>query len=144
MQLLTILVIVPVALGMICRSDGPFVPRPRQLGKSAEFQRAAASLTKIFDDAFAGKIRAGFNIHNTSFSLGIISFDQQQSNLPVYEYHRRSNASVNGTKSIDRESQYMIGSISKAITVCSFKDYAVERVLMYMTGRNPCAEWYRS
>lgn len=105
-------------MGMICRSDGPFVPRPRQLGKSPEFQRAASTLTKIFDDAFEGKIKAGFNIYNTSFSLGIVSFDQQQSDVPIWEYHRRSPATVNGTKSIDRQSQYMIGSISKAITVC--------------------------
>lgn len=109
------------ALALECHPEGPLVPRPRQLDKSATFQRALSSLTAILDAAFEGTIRAGFDTQNTSLSFGIVSFDQSQTDIPIWEYHHLSPENVNGTKSINRRSQYLIGSISKAITVCPWR-----------------------
>ncbi|GAB1317986.1 Beta-lactamase-like protein 2 [Madurella fahalii] len=117
MQLFKVLAILEVvALTLGCHPEGPPVPRPRRLKQSTTFQQALSGLSKTLDNALAGKIKAGFDIHNISFSIGITSFDQPQSDPLVWEYHHLSPANVNGTKSIDKHSQYLIGSISKAIT----------------------------
>ncbi|KAK4164768.1 beta-lactamase/transpeptidase-like protein [Cladorrhinum sp. PSN259] len=108
------------ALALECHPDGPLVPRPRQLEQSATFQEVLANLTTTLDAAFQGKIRAGFDTQNTSISIGIVSFDQAEADIPVWEYHHLSAENVNGTKSLDRHSQYLIGSISKAITDAIF------------------------
>lgn len=105
-------------LALECHPGGPLVPRPHRLQQSATFQKALANLTATIDAAFQGKIRAGFDTQNTSISIGIVSFDQAEAGIPVWEYHRLSAENVNGTQSINRHSQYLIGSISKAITVC--------------------------
>jgi len=105
-----------VVLG--CHTEGPTVPRPRKLKQSATFQHALSGLSKLLGDALAGTIRAGFDIHNISFSIGITSFDQPREDPLVWEYHHLSPANVNGTKAADRHSQYLVGSISKVITVC--------------------------
>lgn len=105
------------ALALECHPEGPLVPRPRQLDKSATFRRALSNLTATLDAAFEGTIRAGFDTQNTSLSFGIVSFDQSQTDIPIWEYHHLSPENANGTKSIDRQSQYLIGSVSKAITV---------------------------
>lgn len=118
MNLLGLFAILPaVVLALDCHPEGPIVPKPRRLDRSSTFQQAVSGLTKVLDDAFGGKIKAGFDIQNTSVSIGIVSFDQAESDVPVWEYHHLSSANVNGTKSIGRHSQYLVGSISKAITV---------------------------
>ena len=110
-----LLSIVKLVLG--CHPEGPPVPRPRNLKQSKTLQDALSGLTKTFHEALAGNIKAGFDIHNISFSIGIASHDQPASDPLVWEYHHLSPSNFNGTKSINRHSQYLIGSISKAITV---------------------------
>jgi len=99
-----------------CRPEGPVVPAPRSLAKSSIFRDAASNLTEALDRATKGEIQAGWAVENTSFSLGLVSLDQESSALPVWEYHHLSPANVNGTKQVDRDSQYIIGSVSKVIT----------------------------
>lgn len=99
-----------------CHPRGILVPKPRELKKSKTFQRALASLSSTLGNTFRGEIRAGFNTQNTSFSLGLVSFDQPDSSTPIWEYHHLSPANVQGTKRLDRHSQYLIGSITKAIS----------------------------
>ena len=116
-RLWKVLAILPtVALALECHPEGPLVPRPGNLKQSATFQRALSNLASTLNAAFEGEIRAGFDIQNTSLSIGVVSFDQPDSNVPVWEYHHLSSENVNGTKSIDRHSQYLVGSVSKAIT----------------------------
>jgi CubicO group peptidase (beta-lactamase class C family) len=99
-----------------CHPGGPLVPRPRQLDKFEAMQEALANLTSTLDKAFSGEIRAGFDVKNTSISMGLVSFDQIDPSVPVWEYHHLSPANVRGTKRIDRNSQYLIGSVTKAIS----------------------------
>ena len=125
MKLLNALLILGAAASAVvqgCHTEGPTVPRPRKLKQSATFQHALTGLSKLFDDALAGTIRAGFDIHNISFSIGITSLDRPREDPLVWEYHHLSPANVNGTKAADRHSQYLIGSISKVITVCWMDD----------------------
>ncbi|KAF7539734.1 hypothetical protein G7Z17_g12362 [Cylindrodendrum hubeiense] len=69
------------------------------------------------DAAVSGSIEAGWAVENSSFSLAVISYDQEDPGVPVWEYHHLSSENTRGTEHLDRDSQYLIGSISKVITV---------------------------
>lgn len=62
-----------------------------------------------------GTLNSGFDVANTSFSLGIVSVDSP-GGLPIWYYHHRGPANTNGTTNITGDTQYLIGSISKLIT----------------------------
>ncbi|KAK0737325.1 beta-lactamase/transpeptidase-like protein [Apiosordaria backusii] len=98
-----------------CHSD-PILPPARNLGQSEAFQNALSGLTQKLDAAAKGDILAGWDINNTSMSVGIVSFDQENPNVPIWEYHHLAPGNVNGTKRVDKNSQYLIGSVSKVIT----------------------------
>ncbi|UPK97081.1 hypothetical protein LCI18_008016 [Fusarium solani-melongenae] len=98
-----------------CRPEGPVLPQPTALGESATFREAAANLTDTLDAAVSGSITAGWPVKNVSFSLAVISTDQDKPGVPIWEYHHLASANENGTKDLDRDSQYLIGSVSKVI-----------------------------
>lgn len=104
-----------------CRPQGPILPRPN-LSKSRTFQDAARQLTGILDAAAGdneGKItiRAGWDVNSTTLSIGIISHDQPGGpGVPLWEYHHLAINTFLGSKRLNRDSQYQIGSVSKAIT----------------------------
>lgn len=100
-----------------CRPEGPDVPKPTCLTESPIFQTAASNLTKALDAAVSGSIEAGWAMENSSFSLAVISHDQENAGVPIWAYHHLSPENTRGTKSLDRNSQYLIGSISKVTTV---------------------------
>ncbi|KAI5459635.1 beta-lactamase family protein [Mariannaea sp. PMI_226] len=100
-----------------CRPEGPIFPRPTSLSSSSVFQKAASDLSNALDAAMSGSIDAGWPVENSSFSLAVISWDQEDAAVPVWEYHHLSEANTQGTKQLDRDSQYLIGSISKVATV---------------------------
>ncbi|KAH7175336.1 beta-lactamase/transpeptidase-like protein [Dactylonectria macrodidyma] len=100
-----------------CRPEGPVLPKPTNLPDSPAFLTAESNLTQILDAAISGSIDAGWAIENTSFSLAVISLDQQDPGVPVWEYHHLAEGNTRGTKVLDRVSQYLIGSISKVVTV---------------------------
>jgi len=99
-----------------CRPEGPVVPLPRNLSGSGAFNRVSADLTAALDQAVKGEIKAGWPVKNVSFSLGLVSLGQEDAGVPLWEYHHLSPANVNGTKKADRDSQYLIGSVSKVFT----------------------------
>jgi hypothetical protein len=105
-----------VVVGQECPPVGLLFPRPN-LAKSASFQKAAARLATTLDAAVNGSIRSGWDTPNVSFSVGFVARDQAKSDEPIWEYHHLAANRTNGTSSLSRHSQYMIGSISKAITV---------------------------
>ena len=107
-----------------CRPPGPIVPKATSLANHPAFQTATAQLTRQLQLATNKSIKAGWAVDNTSFSIGVISLD---SATPIWEYHHLAPNNVRGTKNISRDSEYLIGSISKVIT-----DY-----LMLKSGVNP-------
>ncbi|KAL2670076.1 hypothetical protein Neosp_014957 [[Neocosmospora] mangrovei] len=98
-----------------CRPEGPVLPRPTALAESSIFKEAAANLTDTLDAAVSGSITAGWPVNNVSFSLAVVSADQDKPGVPIWEYHHLASANENGTKNLDRDSQYLIGSVSKVI-----------------------------
>ncbi|KAF5645138.1 beta-lactamase 3 [Fusarium sp. NRRL 52700] len=99
-----------------CRPEGPVLPRPTVLTKSPIFQAVAANLTETLNAALSGSITAKWPTNNVSFSLAVVSADQDDPGVPVWEYHHLAPANTKGTKKLDRDSQYLIGSITKVFT----------------------------
>jgi CubicO group peptidase (beta-lactamase class C family) len=108
--------LLPSALALECRPKGVIFPRPRNLEQSETFQNALDALTTTLDAAFNGDIRAGWDIRNVSLSMALVGLDQTESSTPLWEYHHLASGNVNGTKSLNKHSQYLIGSVSKVIT----------------------------
>jgi hypothetical protein len=114
--LLSLLFLLSSALALECRPKGVIFPRPRNLKQSETFQDALNALTTTLNAAFNGDIRAGWEIRNVSLSMALVGFDQTEPSTPLWEYHHLASGNVNGTKSLDKHSQYLIGSVSKVIT----------------------------
>jgi CubicO group peptidase (beta-lactamase class C family) len=104
------------AAALECHPHGPLLPRPSHLARSDVFQAALHNLTESLEAAVTGKIKSGWDIRNVSLSIGIISLDQPDPTTPLWEYHHLASGNVNGTETIDRNSQYLIGSVSKVIS----------------------------
>jgi CubicO group peptidase (beta-lactamase class C family) len=107
---------VGIVAGQECHQAGPIVPRP-DLTRSIGFQDATERLADILNTAVNGSIKAGWDVPNVSFSVAVVTLDQLSAGVPIWEYHHLASNSSNGTQTIDRDSQYMIGSISKALTM---------------------------
>lgn len=111
---------IPVPTYSGCPIDGPLLPRPTNLSKSRHVQAAAANLTGLLDSAVSGEIKAGWNVQNVSFSLAFASpydeGDDDDVGTPFWEYHHLGEANVRGTKHVDGDSQYLIGSVSKVFS----------------------------
>ncbi|KAF5964676.1 hypothetical protein FBULB1_12666 [Fusarium bulbicola] len=99
-----------------CRPEGAVLPRPTALTKSPIFETAATNLTETLNAALSGSIIAGWTTSNVSFSLVVVSADQDDPGVPIWEYHHLAAANTKGTKRLDRDSQYLIGSITKVFT----------------------------
>ena len=115
MKLRTVL-LPAVTATLTCRPDGPVLPKPLNLSSSSAFQHAASYLNKTLSSALNGTIQAGWPVDNVSFSLAVVSADQRDAGVPIWEYHHRAKNNVNGTKVVTRDSQYLIGSISKVLS----------------------------
>lgn len=74
------------------------------------------NLTKVLDSTVSGRIEAGWPVPNVSFSLAVVSHDQGSAAVPLWEYHHLAKANINGTRHLNRDSQYLIGSISKVVS----------------------------
>ncbi|KAI1877901.1 uncharacterized protein JN550_000083 [Neoarthrinium moseri] len=114
--ILSSLILLGNAVAIDCRPPGPVVPKPRNLHANELFAQATANLTGALESALNGAIVAGWPVENTSFSIGLVSWDQPEKAVPTWEYHHLAPTNVNGTKHLTRDSQYLIGSISKVFT----------------------------
>ncbi|KAI0465593.1 beta-lactamase/transpeptidase-like protein [Xylaria cf. heliscus] len=110
------LLLLPIEATLECRPPGPIVPRPKGVPRYAAFTHATDRLTQALGSALLGDIEAGWPVENTSFSIGLITRDQNDATVPAWEYHHLAPTNVNGTKELTRDSQYLIGSISKVIS----------------------------
>ncbi|KAI1427779.1 beta-lactamase/transpeptidase-like protein [Xylaria sp. FL1777] len=115
-SLLILFLLLPVEAMLDCRPPGPVLPKPRCIDGHVRLATATDKLTTSLEAALAGDIEAGWPVENTSFSIGIIMYDQDDKAVPVWEFHHLSPRNVNGTRHLSRDSQYLIGSISKVIS----------------------------
>lgn len=99
-----------------CPPDGPLLPRPTNLSESTHVKDATARLVEDLNAALNGDIKAGFDVQNVSFSLALVRPFDDDAQGPLWEFHHLSGANVNGTKHLDGDSQYLVGSISKVFT----------------------------
>ena len=99
-----------------CYPAGPLVPRPTNLSTSPILAEATQNLTDIYDRAVAGEFEIAWPAENVSFSVAVVSFDQEEANVPIWEYHHLAEGNTNGTTALDRNSQWLIGSITKVFT----------------------------
>lgn len=111
---------IPVPSWTGCPVDGPLLPRPTNLAESTYVKDATANLTRALDSAIKGKIKAGFEVDNTSFSISLVSpyhepSSRQQDGI-LWSYHHLGKNNVDGTKSINDDSLYLIGSVSKVFS----------------------------
>ena len=138
----------PRALGDLeCRPEGSVVPPPRNLTESEIFRTATTNLTKTLEQAVTREIRAGFAVENTLFSVGLVSLGPDNPSTPVWEYHHLSPANVNGTKLLDKDSQYLIGSVSKVISDTILLrsgidiDQTVTKFLPQLSNKSSLIDW---
>lgn len=103
-----------------CPIEGPLLPRPTDLSKSPHIEAATDNLKQALDSAISGKIKAGYDVENTSFSIALVSpnsgISEGNTKSILWQYHHLGKVNVNGTKKLDGDSQYLIGSISKLIS----------------------------
>ncbi|EFR01825.1 beta-lactamase [Nannizzia gypsea CBS 118893] len=100
-----------------CVPSGALLPRPTDLGQSQYIKDATKSLSQSLDDAVSGKIKAGWDVANTSFSVALVSPNGGDPRTGIlWEYHHLGEKNVNGTKHLDGDSQYLIGSVSKVFS----------------------------
>lgn len=111
---------VPLPSWTGCPFNGLPLPRPTNLASSEIIQNATDSLTDSLDLAIKGQTKAGFDVANTSFSLALISSSMRSSgdsNTSInWSYHHLGKNNVDGTRQLDDDSQYLIGSVSKLFT----------------------------
>lgn len=108
------------AVSAICPPSGPWLPQPTALDRFHSFQSATESLERQIKDALKGEIEAGWPVANASFSISVVSSDDLEDGRPLWEYHHLAEANINGTKRVDGDSQYLIGSVSKLISELVF------------------------
>jgi len=111
-----------IANASLCPLLGPDFPPPRNISQDSGFINA----TRSFSDAIQQLLSTGsspygpFDSTNNTFSINVFSIF---SDTPLYQYHytapRFSNGSV-GTKHVDGDTTFRIGSISKLFTVFAF------------------------
>lgn len=101
-----------------CPVGGPLLPRPTNLGDSRHVRDATKGLAQKLDAAVSGEIKAGWDVENSSFSVAFVSPNGGGSSgkSVLWEYHHRGERNVNGTKKIDGDSQYLVGSVSKVFS----------------------------
>lgn len=102
-----------------CPPDGPLLPRPTDLASSQYIQKAAANLTDSLHAAIDGHITAGWVVDNVTFSVAVVSPNTKSHGTNgdvLWEYHHRAKLATQGTPQITGDTQYLIGSVSKAFT----------------------------
>lgn len=129
-----------------CPPDGPLLPRPTTLASQEAFKVSGTTLSHILDSVVNGDLEPGFPIENTSFSISVTSLDDKHGK-PAWQYHHRGTNNVNGTKKVDGDTQYLIGSISKVFTdLLLLKsglnlDDPITKYLPELTNNNSLINW---
>ena len=111
---------VPLPSWTGCPVNGSPLPRPTDLRSARTIQNATASLANALDLAIKGEIKAGFDVGNTSFSIALVSpfgkETEKDDGSIIWSYHHLGRNNKDGTRHLDNDSQYLIGSVSKVFT----------------------------
>ncbi|KAH8665020.1 beta-lactamase/transpeptidase-like protein [Tricladium varicosporioides] len=99
-----------------CAPDGPLLPRPTTLHSSPKIAIAKESIKRLLDKATSGQLIVPWTVPNISFSVAFTALNSPSPSTPLFEYHHLATTNINGTKHVDGDSQYLIGSISKAVS----------------------------
>lgn len=124
---------------LLCPLNGPVYSAPSGLSSNAKFQSVAKAFgaelnASLKSGSFDGSPAGPYN--QTSFSIGMFITSEDEL---VYSYHYTDPSVQNGqsgTNSVDSDSVYRIGSISKAITVLIFLVQAGDKYF-----NNPISEF---
>lgn len=100
-----------VIAALTCQPEGPTLPRPTSVADSETFIAAAENFTSALSAYLSHPLHA-----NLSLSLALVTHDQPDPAVPVWEFHHRSDENENGTETVSRDSEYNIGSVSKVLT----------------------------
>jgi actin-related protein 6 len=92
------------------------MPAPSSLSTSPVFTMATTNLTKSYDKLINNGFHIDWPHENVSFSVAVVSMYQEKPDTPIWEYHHLADANTEGTKTLDRNSQWLIGSITKVFT----------------------------
>jgi len=110
----------PIILARLCPIYGPTFPYPTNLTTSATVQSALQHLTNAIDAGFAAANSSYGPIDPASATaIQIFSLEDKDPDSPLYEYYHDGTLLSNstGVKSINGDSVFRIGSVSKLLTV---------------------------
>ncbi|PVH78851.1 beta-lactamase/transpeptidase-like protein [Cadophora sp. DSE1049] len=101
-----------------CPLLGPDFPAPKNLSSSQSFQAAIKTITQLVSQAQTGNTSYGpFDVVNTSYSLEFFSIHES---APLFTSHYGAPSLAKakyGVKTVDSNSVYRIGSVTKLMTV---------------------------
>jgi hypothetical protein len=106
----------------LCPLLGPTLPVPTSLPQSPIFQRTLQNITATLDQGIGSQL-LGVNFNTTSFSVSIFSIANNStlSNDPfLWQYQHTAPSlkdAASGVKTVDADSIYRIGSLTKVFTV---------------------------
>ncbi|KAI1464859.1 beta-lactamase/transpeptidase-like protein [Daldinia caldariorum] len=104
-----------------CPYPGPAFPKPTALASSDIIKTAIANLTATFD---ARGMDPSRNPNGTSWSIQVFSASDPDEDVPVWShYHTATDllaANTPGVKSIDGNTVYRLGSVTKIFTILTF------------------------
>ena len=89
--------------GWGCPPEGPKLPRPTGLVGSKFIDRAIQNMTIQINSALNGTTKAGWHVGNTTFSIGLVTWDSKK---PIWEYHHLGANNNNGTTKLTGDSRY--------------------------------------
>ncbi|KAI0835961.1 beta-lactamase/transpeptidase-like protein [Hypoxylon sp. FL0890] len=119
--LLAAQVVFPVAGIPNCPYLGPAFPKPSALASSQAIKTAVANLTATFDSR---GMDPATNPNGTSWSIQVFSASDPDEDTPVWShYHTATDlltATTPGVKSVDGNTVYRLGSVTKIFTILTF------------------------
>ncbi|KAI1210140.1 beta-lactamase/transpeptidase-like protein [Annulohypoxylon truncatum] len=104
-----------------CPYPGPAFPKPRSLASSDAIKTAIANLTTTFN---ARGTDPAANPNSTSWSIQVFSASDADEDTPLWShYHTATDlltANTPGVKSVDGDTVYRLGSVTKIFTILTF------------------------
>lgn len=110
---------------LLCPLLGPTVPVPTSLSHSPVFQQTLENLTTTLNQGIGSQL-LGVNFNTTTFSISVFSTENTSTvdNGPfLWQYQHTAPSLANaasGVKTVDADSIYRIGSLTKVFTMFNF------------------------